>query len=64
MPIAFAEIAPAGRYLMVHQKLDHLALISTLTTFKSPCGTGLSRKVIFPNSPSRASITGRSCWGI
>jgi len=45
MAIAFAEIAPAGHHLMVHQKLDHLTLIFTLTTFKAPCGTGLSRKV-------------------
>jgi hypothetical protein len=39
MAIAFAEISPAGHHLMVHQKLDHLALISALATIKSPCGT-------------------------
>src|SRR4030042_7200137 len=45
MAIAFAEIAPAGHHLMVHEKLDHLTLIFTLPTFKAPRGTGLSRKV-------------------
>ena len=57
LAIALARIAQAGHPLMVHQKLDHLTLISTLTTSKSPCGTGLSREVKSfnpaPNGPIR-----------
>jgi hypothetical protein len=45
LAIAFAEIAPAGYDSMVHQKFDHLALVSTLTTFEPPGGTGFSRKI-------------------
>ena len=45
MSIAFTEIAPAGHHPMVHQKLNHLALISAFTALKSSCGTRLSGKV-------------------
>jgi hypothetical protein len=45
MAIPFAEIAPAGRHLMVYQKFDYLTLIFTLITFESSGGTGLLRKV-------------------
>src|SRR4030042_326324 len=51
--IAFAEVAPASHHLMIDQKLDHFTLIPTLTTFKSPCGTGPSRKVESPKSSFR-----------
>jgi len=34
--IAFAEIAPAGHHLMVHQKLNHFTLIPTPIAFESP----------------------------
>jgi len=45
MAITFAEITPAGHHPMVHQKLDHLTLISAFTAFKSSCGTRLPGKV-------------------
>jgi len=33
--IAFAEIAPAGHHLMVHQKLNHFTLIPMPIAFES-----------------------------
>src|SRR5512147_919479 len=45
MAIAFAEIAPASHHVMVHQKLNDLALISTFAAIKPPRGTGLLTKV-------------------
>ena len=45
MAVTFAEISPAGDHLMVHQKLDHLTLVSAFLAVKPLCETGLSRKV-------------------
>jgi len=36
LPIAFAEIAPAGHHLIVYQKLDHLTSIPALIAFVFP----------------------------